>query len=394
VPAALSVSSTHSANFTQGQSGAVYTVAVSNALGAGPTVGAVTVTDTVSSGLTLTSMIGAGRSCGGNSCTRNDGLLAGFSYPITVTVNVAANAASPQVNAVSVSVGGLATASATDSTTVVSDFTISLAPASATSGTVMVGGIATYTVTVAPANGGNFNGTVAPAALGMPSGFSSSFSPPTITGGSGTSTMTVTTPASGTGNLTVGANGSSGSLSHNAAPAAMAIQDYTIALSPYNVNSVPVIPSGGTQTFTISTAGINGFTGNIGLSIVSGGNGYALCNFTGLSIVPPAVAAGSAASVTMTPAPGATYCYFQVKGNAGGFAHTLNEYIEVASSATFGFTLPWTQGTLTAVPTTQAATVVFTPLLTVVSGFCGGISFQVTGLPAGVGVALSAGLAV
>ena len=45
--------------------------------------------------------------------------MAGASYPaITVTVNVAANAASPQTNQVSVSGGGSATANATDSTTI------------------------------------------------------------------------------------------------------------------------------------------------------------------------------------------------------------------------------------------------------------------------------------
>jgi len=60
-PAALSVASTHSGSFTQGQSGAVYAVVVSNASGAGPTSGTVTVTDTLPGGLTLAStMIGTG----------------------------------------------------------------------------------------------------------------------------------------------------------------------------------------------------------------------------------------------------------------------------------------------------------------------------------------------
>src|SRR5260370_30428281 len=119
-PASLTISKTHSGNFTQGQQGATYMVTVGNASGAGLVVGTVTVTETVPSGLTLVSMSGTGWTCPGgaaNNCTRSDGLNAGASYaPITVTVNVAANATSPQVNSASVSGGGSATATTIDST--------------------------------------------------------------------------------------------------------------------------------------------------------------------------------------------------------------------------------------------------------------------------------------
>jgi uncharacterized repeat protein (TIGR01451 family) len=123
IPSALSVTKTHTGNFKPGQNGATYTVTVSNGASAGPTSGAVTVTDTPPSGLTVTSMAGTGWTCpspsGGNTCTRSDALAAGASYAaIVVTVNVAANATSPQVNTVSVSGGGSAIASATDSTTI------------------------------------------------------------------------------------------------------------------------------------------------------------------------------------------------------------------------------------------------------------------------------------
>jgi hypothetical protein len=66
-----------------------------------------------------TAIGGAGWTCGGNNCTRSDILSPGSSYPaITVRVNVAASAASPQVNAISVSGGGSPIASATDSTVI------------------------------------------------------------------------------------------------------------------------------------------------------------------------------------------------------------------------------------------------------------------------------------
>jgi len=89
LPAALTVTSTHSGSFTQGQNGAVYTVTVANASGAGPTDGPVTVTETAPAGLTLVSMTGSGWTCGASSCARSDGLAGGSSYPaITATVNV------------------------------------------------------------------------------------------------------------------------------------------------------------------------------------------------------------------------------------------------------------------------------------------------------------------
>jgi hypothetical protein len=92
---------------------------VSNTAGAGPTSGLVTVTETAPSGLSLVSMAGKGWTCAANTCTRSDALAAGSSYPaITVTVNVAANATSSQVNAVSVSGGGSGSANTTDPTTI------------------------------------------------------------------------------------------------------------------------------------------------------------------------------------------------------------------------------------------------------------------------------------
>jgi len=123
----LGISETHSGNFSQGQTAAVYTATVSNQAGAGPTSGMVTVTGTTPVGLTLVSMAGIGWGCSGNSCTRADVLNAGLSYPaITVTVNVAASAPSPVTNQVSVSGGNSAPASASDTAVVVTSPILSI----------------------------------------------------------------------------------------------------------------------------------------------------------------------------------------------------------------------------------------------------------------------------
>jgi uncharacterized repeat protein (TIGR01451 family) len=126
-PPQLSVTSTHAGSFVAGQLNASYAVSVSNGTGAAPTSGTVTVTDTIPSGLTLISMGGTGWSCSANSCTRGDVLAGGAAYPpITVAVNVAGNASSPQVNLVSVSGGGSPTAHASDSTIVLAAPTLSI----------------------------------------------------------------------------------------------------------------------------------------------------------------------------------------------------------------------------------------------------------------------------
>jgi uncharacterized repeat protein (TIGR01451 family) len=158
---ALSVTKSHTGNFSQGQQNAAYAVTVSNGQNAGGTAGTVTVTDTAPSGETLVSMSGTGWTCTTlPTCTRTDSLAGGASYPtITVTVNVAANAVSPQVNAVVATGGGSPSANANDSTTI-------LAPALSITkthqGSFSLGQQnAPYTVTVSnAANAGSTSGTV------------------------------------------------------------------------------------------------------------------------------------------------------------------------------------------------------------------------------------------
>lgn len=115
----LSIVKSHSGNFLQGQSAATYSVTISN--GGPATSGAVTVTENVPSGLTLTSMTGTGWTCAnpGNTCTRSDSLLTWKSYqPITVQVSVASNAPEQVTNQVSVAGGGSVAASASDTVTI------------------------------------------------------------------------------------------------------------------------------------------------------------------------------------------------------------------------------------------------------------------------------------
>ena len=104
----LTIVKSHTGNFRQGDSAGIYTITVSNA-GPGATAGTVTVADDLPAGLTATAISGTGWSCtlGTLTCTRSDALAAGASYPaITLTVNVAGNAASSVTNTAVVSGGG------------------------------------------------------------------------------------------------------------------------------------------------------------------------------------------------------------------------------------------------------------------------------------------------
>ena len=124
-PPDLTITKTHTGDFTQGQRGD-YTITVTNS-GTGPTSGTVTVTDTLPSGLAAAVVVSSNVwGCFGTTstvmtCTRSSALAAGDSSAITLTVSVASDAQSV-TNTASVSGGGetnTANDSASDPTTVI-----------------------------------------------------------------------------------------------------------------------------------------------------------------------------------------------------------------------------------------------------------------------------------
>ena len=102
------LSKSHSQSFTQGDSGRTYTITARNS-GNRPATGPVSVADTLPSGLTATAIAGNGWSCDlpTLTCTRSDALAAGTDYPpITLTVDVAADAPANVVNTATVTRAG------------------------------------------------------------------------------------------------------------------------------------------------------------------------------------------------------------------------------------------------------------------------------------------------
>jgi uncharacterized repeat protein (TIGR01451 family) len=104
LPPDLTIAKTHAGQFRPGQTGATYTITVSN-VGAGPTNSLVTASDTLPAGLTATGLIGTGWTCtlGTLTCQRSDVLFAGSSYPpIVLTVDVSSTPPSSVTNTATV----------------------------------------------------------------------------------------------------------------------------------------------------------------------------------------------------------------------------------------------------------------------------------------------------
>ncbi|MGJ5181786.1 SpvB/TcaC N-terminal domain-containing protein, partial [Bradyrhizobium oligotrophicum] len=104
----LTVTLSHTGRLSQSQVGVTYTIVVSN-VATWPSAGVVSVADQLPASLTATAISGSGWSCtlSSLSCTRSDPLAGSSSYPpVTVTVNVAANAPASITNTAIVSGGG------------------------------------------------------------------------------------------------------------------------------------------------------------------------------------------------------------------------------------------------------------------------------------------------
>ena len=145
----LAVSSTHTGNFSVGETSAAFTVTATNAASAASTSGTVHVTATLPASLTLLSMTGTGWSCSSTSCTRNDSLAAGAGYPaISLLVNVAATPPPQVTNQVTVTGGGSPGSSAADPA-FVGPATPSLEIVSTHGGSFPAGHDGTYTIAVA-----------------------------------------------------------------------------------------------------------------------------------------------------------------------------------------------------------------------------------------------------
>jgi uncharacterized repeat protein (TIGR01451 family) len=189
----LTITKSHTGNFHQGQTGAIYTITVSNGASAA-TNGTVTVTDTLPTSLTATVFVGTGWTCTLSSltCTRADVLAISGAYPpLTLTVNVSGTAPGSATNTATVSGGGelnTANDTASDVTTidvVPQDFSIAAAPLAIT---VQAGQKADFALTLTPLNNVPFSTAITLSATGVPDNTNIVFQPKAVTPGSSAAT--------------------------------------------------------------------------------------------------------------------------------------------------------------------------------------------------------------
>jgi uncharacterized repeat protein (TIGR01451 family) len=186
----LTITKTHTGNFVRPQTGATYTITVSN-IGGADTSALITMNDTLPAGLTATDLSGTNWNCTLSplQCTRGDVLFAGTSFePITLTVNVAANAPSSVTNTATVS-GGSEANTANDSASDVTQIDAALQMAAQTANLTVAAGNTTSTKLNVNYNGSL--GAVTFACSGLPAASTCSFNPASVTT-AGTTPVTLT----------------------------------------------------------------------------------------------------------------------------------------------------------------------------------------------------------
>jgi len=205
-------------------------------------------------------------------------------------------------------------------------FTLSDSPSALTITQGGAGG--TSTITVVALNG--FNGSVALAASGLPSGVTASFNPASTTT---TSTLTLTASSSATlGTSTVTITGTSGSLVASTALTltvqAPVTPNFTISASPASLTVRP----GGTGTSTITITSQNSFNSATTLSATGLPSGVT-ASFATNPVTPPAN--GSVTSVlTFTASSSATLgtATVTVTGTSGSLVHSTSIALTVSSA--------------------------------------------------------------
>ncbi len=199
------------------------------------------------------------------------------------------------------------------------DFSLSASPSSQT---ISVGSSTSYTASVSPLN--SFTGSVALTMSGLPSGATASFNPSSISGGTGSSTLSITTNSTvATGNYTLTITGTSGSTSHTAT-VMLSIK----AQANFNLSATPASRSvtvGSSTSYTVSVGALNGFSGTVALS-VSGAPAGATATLSPTSV---STSGSSTLSVTTSSSTPTGPYTLTITGTSGSTSHTTTVGLSV-----------------------------------------------------------------
>jgi subtilisin family serine protease len=152
--------------------------------------------------------------------------------------------------------------------------------------------------------------------------------------------------------------------------------DYTVGASPADATTAP----GGTVSYTVSVAGVNGFTGDVAVAL-SGLPGAQ----TGWTITPSIITGGAgSAQITVVTSPSiAPGSYpFTITATSGGLSRTASARLVVTAPPDFAVAATPSSGSAVAGSATT-----YTVAVTGMNGFTGTVTPSLTGLPGTVGTA-------
>jgi subtilisin family serine protease len=250
------------------------------------------------------------------------------------------------------------------------DYTVAVSPSSITAAP---GGTASSTVSVTGVNG--FTGDVSLSLAGLSASQAAwSFSPPVVQAGLGTAQLTVTTSANiapGSYPLTVA--GSSGSTTHTATAVLVvpAPPDFTLGATPSSLT----VAAGSSGSSTVAVGAVNGFAGNVALSLGGLPPAVGSAGFT------PAVIGGAGTSklgvaVSATAPPGSYP--LTVTGSSGSIVHSAPLTLVVSPAPDYALSMSPSSRTVW-----RGGSTTYTVSVSSAGGFAGAVSLSVSGLPTG-----------
>ncbi|CAK0737796.1 type IV pilus assembly protein PilY1 [Gammaproteobacteria bacterium] len=251
------------------------------------------------------------------------------------------------------------------------NISLSISP---TSLSVAKGASGTIAITVTPSGG--FNSNVALSVSGLPAGTTATFSPTSIAGGNGASTLTLVVGSStvtGSYTVTVTASGGGKTKTSNITLTVTG-GDFAITTS----SSTLTVAKGVSGTATITVTPSGGFNSSIALT-ASG-----LPSGTTASFNPTSIATGSGSS-TLTLAVGSSTATgnstVTVTGTGGGKTHTVTITLTVIN---IDFTITATPSSPTAITVAKGGSGTAVISTALVGGFNSAVALSVTaGLPSG-----------
>jgi len=290
----------------------------------------------------------------------------------TLTLSASSAASAGRATVTITGTSGSVSASTTLSLTVSVPPSFSLA-ASPSSLTLTQGG-ASASTTLAVTDQGGFNGSVALAASGLPSGVTASFSPSSTTGAS-TLTLTASSTAA-TGTATVTIKGTSGSLSASTTlsltvnvPAG-----FSLSASPSSLTLV----QGASATTAIAITDQGGFNGSVALSVSGLPSGVTA------SFNPSSTTGASTLTLAASSAAPTGTATLTIKGTSGSLSASTTLALSV--NVQQGFTLAASPSSLTLLQGASATTAI---AITDQGGFNGSVALSASGLPSGVTASFS-----